>query len=153
MWDVTCCMMKAEEEERWIFNKLKRQKSWEVRGLKELKKVNSFNGWSYAGTVAEWKCLHKKDWEKCFPNSCHFWKQCNVYWQNIYILSHKGHCWTLWCFFFFFICVEWKIRVAEWQTKQVPAALLQKFRLKINITAYGGASGVLVALGLLQPKL
>ena len=101
MWDVTCCMMKAEEEERWIFKKLKRQKSWEVRGLKELKKVNSFNGWSYAGTVAEWKCLHKKDWEKCFPNSCHFWKQCNGYWQNIYILSHKGHCWTLWCFFFF----------------------------------------------------
>ena len=30
--------MKAEEEEGWIFNKLKRQKSWEVRGLKELKK-------------------------------------------------------------------------------------------------------------------
>ena len=23
MWDVTCCMMKAEDEERWIFQKLK----------------------------------------------------------------------------------------------------------------------------------
>ena len=42
---------------------------------------------------------------------------------------------------------------AERETKQVLSALLQKPRLKINITAYGGAAGVLVALGLLQPKV
>ena len=41
----------------------------------------------------------------------------------------------------------------EQETKQVPSALLQKFRLKINIVAYGGAAGMLVALGLLNPKV
>ena len=42
---------------------------------------------------------------------------------------------------------------AERETKQVLSALLQKPRLKINITAYGGAAAVLVDLELLQPKL
>ena len=37
----------------------------------------------------------------------------------------------------------------EWETKQVPSALLQKYMFKINIVAYGGVAGVLVALGLL----
>ena len=53
MWDVTCCMTKAEDEERWIFKKLKMQKMWIVRGLKDLKKVNTFSGCTYAGAVAE----------------------------------------------------------------------------------------------------
>ena len=44
------------------------------------------------------------------------------------------------------------MRVPERETKQLPSAL-QKFRLKINIAAYGGVAGVLVALGLLQPKV
>ena len=39
---------------------------------------------------------------------------------------------------------------AEWETKQVLSALS---KLKINIAAYGGAAGVLVALRLLQPKV
>ena len=42
--------------------------------------------------------------------------------------------------------------MGEQETKQVPSALLQKFRLKINIPVYVGIAGVLVALGLLQPK-
>ena len=41
---------------------------------------------------------------------------------------------------------------AEQETKQVLSAL-QKPRLKIDITAYERAAGVLVALGLLQPKV
>ena len=45
------------------------------------------------------------------------------------------------------------MRALEWEKKQVPSALLQNFRLKINITTYGGVAGEPVALGLLQPKL
>ena len=45
------------------------------------------------------------------------------------------------------------MRTPERETKQVPSALLQKFRLKINIVAYGGVVGVLVALGLPHPKV
>ena len=45
------------------------------------------------------------------------------------------------------------MRAPERETKQVPSDLLQKFRLKINIAAYGRVAGVLVALRLLQPKL
>ena len=76
---------------------------------------------------------------KHLPNSCHFWKKCNGYRQNIYILSHGRHCWTLWCLFF--ISVEWKMKTPERKTKQVPSALLQKFRLqkfrlKINCKSY-----------------
>ena len=41
---------------------------------------------------------------------------------------------------FFKMSVECKIRVAEQETKQVLSALFQKFRLKINIAAYGGAA-------------
>ena len=43
--------------------------------------------------------------------------------------------------------------VAERETKQVLSALLQKPRLKINIAVYRRAVGVLVTLGLLQPKV
>ena len=32
------------------------------------------------------------------------------------------------------------MRVPEWETKPVPSALNQNFRLKINIAAYGEAS-------------
>ena len=39
------------------------------------------------------------------------------------------------------------MRAAERETEQVPSALFQKFRLKINIAAYGGVAGVSVALG------
>ena len=39
------------------------------------------------------------------------------------------------------------------EREQVQSALLQKFRLKINIAAYGGVVGVLVTLGLPHPKL
>ena len=42
---------------------------------------------------------------------------------------------------------------AERETQQVLSALLQKIRLKINIAANGEVAGVLVALGLQQPKL
>ena len=42
---------------------------------------------------------------------------------------------------------------AERETKQVLSALLQKRRLKLNIAPYGGAAGVLVALGPIQPKV
>ena len=44
------------------------------------------------------------------------------------------------------------MRAAERETKQVPSAVLQKLRLKINIAAYCGVGGVLVALGLLESK-
>ena len=44
------------------------------------------------------------------------------------------------------------MRAAERETKQVPSAL-QKFSLKINIAAYAGVAGVLLAPGLQQPKL
>ena len=52
-----------------------------------------------------------------------------------------------------FISLEWEMRAEKRETNQVPSVLLQKFRLKINIAAYGGAAWVLVALGLLNPKL
>ena len=39
------------------------------------------------------------------------------------------------------------------ETNQVPSALLHKFRLKMNIAAYGMAAWVLVAPGLPHPKL
>ena len=45
------------------------------------------------------------------------------------------------------------MRAEKQETNQVPSALLQKFRLKINIAAYGDVAGLLVALGLLNPKL
>ena len=44
------------------------------------------------------------------------------------------------------------MRAPEQETKQLPSALL-KLRLKINMAAYGGVVGVLVALGLPHPKL
>ena len=53
----------------------------------------------------------------------------------------------------FFISVEWEMRAQEWETNQVPSAVLQKFGLKINIAAYGAIFRLLVALGLLNPKV
>ena len=38
------------------------------------------------------------------------------------------------------------MRAPEQETKQVPSALIQKFRVKINIAAYGGVAGVLASL-------
>ena len=43
-----------------------------------------------------------------------------------------------------FISGEWEMRVGMRETYQVPSALLQKFRLQINIAAYGEAAVVLV---------
>ena len=40
-------------EKSRIFQKLKRQRGWKVRGLKELKKVNSSSGCTYAGAIAQ----------------------------------------------------------------------------------------------------
>ena len=45
------------------------------------------------------------------------------------------------------------MRAEKRETNQVPSALLQKFCLKINIAAYGGASGVLVQFLKLLPSL
>ena len=45
------------------------------------------------------------------------------------------------------------MRTPERETKPVLSALLQKCWLKINIAAYEGVVGVLVALGLQHPKL
>ena len=51
-----------------------------------------------------------------------------------------------------FISGKWEMRAQTREREQVPSALHQKFRLKINIAAYGRAVGLLVALGLLNPK-
>ena len=45
------------------------------------------------------------------------------------------------------------MKAEKLETNQVPSALLQKCSLKINIAAYGGAAGLLVTLGFLNPKL
>ena len=45
------------------------------------------------------------------------------------------------------------MRTPERETKQILSPLLQKFRLEINVAAYGGVVGVLVTLGLPHPKL
>ena len=45
------------------------------------------------------------------------------------------------------------MRAPERETQQVPSAPLQKFRVKINIVAYWGVAGVLVALVLPQLKV
>ena len=50
-----------------------------------------------------------------------------------------------------YISRECKMRAPERETKQVPSALLQKFRLKINIAAYGRAASLLVTPGLPHP--
>ena len=34
------------------------------------------------------------------------------------------------------------MKAAEQETRQVPSAVLQTFRLKINIVAYGGVAGM-----------
>ena len=52
-----------------------------------------------------------------------------------------------------FISLEWEMRAEMWEINQVPSAVLQKFSLKINIAAYEAAAGLLVTLGLLNPKL
>ena len=127
--------------------KLKRLQSWKVRGLKELKKVNSLIAEQFLWLHICWSSSRTK--VENIPirmngntNSCDFWKKCNGYWQNIYILSNRRHCWTLWCLFYFCRVKNEGGRVRD-----------KKFRLKINIAAYKGVAGVLVALGLLQPKV
>ena len=45
-----------------------------------------------------------------------------------------------------YISLEWEMRAEKREINQIPSALLQKFSLKINIVAYGGAARVLVAL-------
>ena len=75
---------------------------------------------------------------KRLPNSKKFWKKCNGY-HKIFIYWVTGDIAEL-CDVFF-VSVEWKMRAAERETKQVPSALLQKFRLKINIAAYRGIAG------------
>ena len=45
------------------------------------------------------------------------------------------------------------MRAPEREKKKGTLCSPQKFRLKINIAAYGGVAGVLIALGLLQAKV
>ena len=83
-------------------------------------------------------------------NPCDFRKKRNGNRWNLYMLSERRHGWTRSCLF---NSVKWEMRAQERETNQVPSALGQKFSLKINIVAYGDIFQLLVALGLLNPKM
>ena len=94
------------------------------------------------------KCPHKNEWENASQTPAIFKNNLMVITKSIYwVIGDIAEICNV-----FFIYVEWKLRAPERETTQVPPALLQKFRLKINIAAYGGVAGVLVTLGLQQTK-
>ena len=113
--------------------------------------LSSFSGFTWQEQSQTRKCPHKNEWENASQTPAIFEKHCSGYRQNIIMywvigdIAKRGHA--------IYISVQWKMRAPEQEKKQVPTSLLQKRRFKINIAVYGGVAGVLVAVGLLQPKL
>ena len=148
-------MVKISQIKQIFFRSYKRQKSWKVKEWKRLKSWTcwyriSFSGCSHAGAEPQLKCLHENEWENTsqtpgkLENSVIVMAKICLYW----VTGDIAELWDV-----FFISVECKMGAQERQTEPEPPALLHKFSLQINIAAYGGAAGVLVALGLLNPKL
>ena len=142
---------------------LKRPKGWRVRGQKEPKRWKKAERWKVKGRKSlKWLqtcCSRSRDKVENVPIR-NEWENASqtpaIFEKTVIVIAKIFTCWVTGdiaeCTHVVYISVECIMRAQERQTKQVPSALLQKFGLKINIAACGGDVGVLVALGLLNPK-